>query len=126
MDARQYRELYLQSAHWKRVREKTLELNRHSCQICGSSERLEVHHITYVNLYRETSEDLACLCHECHDAVHKYMDNHRFYRKPIRNGIDHWDDIRRRKRDDHRIFEKAAFNRHKELKLYEQDFSEEV
>lgn len=43
------------------------------CQKCGSSERLETHHIRNFADYpelRETVSNGACLCRKCHKKFH--------------------------------------------------------
>lgn len=50
-----------------RVRERVLERDGHRCTRCGSSERLEVHHIVPVAKGGPTSlETCVTLCHGCH------------------------------------------------------------
>ena len=117
MTKQQYREVYLQSSHWKRTRERVLDINEHLCQICRSADCLEVHHITYNNLYRERRDDLVCLCHDCHEAIHKYIDAHRYYRKPIRRGKWRNYDLQNREWSDRYLFREAVRNRQKELGL---------
>lgn len=63
---------YLTSSDWQAVRELALLRARHKCQICGSNQRLDVHHNTYDNLgnEREHLEDLVVLCAEHHQVYH--------------------------------------------------------
>jgi 5-methylcytosine-specific restriction endonuclease McrA len=63
-------ELY-HTARWKELRKYKLSINP-SCQICGSTERLEVHH----NVPPKGSEELffdvnnlTVLCNKCHRMV---------------------------------------------------------
>jgi len=37
------------------------------CQICGSLEKLEIHHKKYTN----NKEDVILLCNKCHSKIHK-------------------------------------------------------
>ena len=69
----EYREIYLKSAHWKRIRDRVIAENDHKCEICGAVGPLEVHHKTYTTLWREHRSELACLCHDCHSLIHHYM-----------------------------------------------------
>jgi HNH endonuclease len=46
-----------------------LEKFNYTCEICGSKENLEAHHILPVKTNQELVEDVnngACLCHDCH------------------------------------------------------------
>lgn len=61
---------YLKSEHWKKRRARTLKQYGYKCAICGSREHLEVHHLTYKNIYHEKDEDLKCLCRGCHKKQH--------------------------------------------------------
>lgn len=60
---------YLLSPSWKRKREKRLIIDGYACVLCHSTDRLEVHHLTYKRLGHERNYDLRTLCHDCHDAV---------------------------------------------------------
>ena len=58
---------YIQSREWKRKAKAAKARADHRCQVCNSSDRLEVHHRTYINLGHENRNDLTVLCHDCHD-----------------------------------------------------------
>jgi len=60
---------YLRSAHWLTMRRVALDRAGHRCQVCGTVERLEVHHNTY-DPYHEAIYDLVVLCVECHARYH--------------------------------------------------------
>lgn len=60
-----YRTVYLKSNHWKELRKLKLSTNP-SCEDCGSSFRLEPHHLQYKNLYDVEVSDLKTLCRKCH------------------------------------------------------------
>ena len=60
--------LYLRSSAWQLRRAGVLRREQ-MCQLCQATERLEVHHVTYVNVGSEPIEDLRCLCHRCHKKV---------------------------------------------------------
>ena len=57
-----------------RVRRWTKEvLKRGKCEMCGSTERLEAHHIIKWVDYPKGRADIAngqCLCHKCHTNEH--------------------------------------------------------
>ena len=63
---------FLKTPYWKYISAARKTLS-YGCEICGSQERLEVHHPTYewhgyeLQHYRE----LTVLCHDCHEIYHK-------------------------------------------------------
>ena len=61
---------YLLSDEWAKLK---IDLYAHRgrwCQKCGSSTRLQIHHLHYRNIYKEEPEDLLILCRACHRAEH--------------------------------------------------------
>lgn len=64
-----YRE-YLRTPEWAEVRKAALELADHRCQVCSSTDRLQVHHRDYSNLPLESLADLTVLCDDCHGVFH--------------------------------------------------------
>jgi hypothetical protein len=65
-------ETYLKSDIWKLRRANVLIRDNHECQMCGRTNYLHVHHITYKNLGKEPLSDLVTLCSFCHKKVHDY------------------------------------------------------
>jgi len=63
-------EAYLQSDAWRAKRETAKARDGHRCTMCGSSERLVVHHLTYDRIFEEDLADLVTLCDDCHQSVH--------------------------------------------------------
>ena len=61
---------YLQTIHWRTVRKYALENARFCCQLCNSTERLEVHHKTYERIGNEDLSDVIVLCRACHAKFH--------------------------------------------------------
>lgn len=61
---------YIKSTVWYQKRLARLKKDNYTCQKCGDTEFLEVHHLTYDNLGDEPIEDLICLCRACHQAIH--------------------------------------------------------
>lgn len=62
-------------------REHVVERDGAKCVICGSSVRLEAHHIIPVSCdtdrkYMYSLSNGITLCHECHKMVHKNVRNH--------------------------------------------------
>ncbi len=62
---------YLMSDIWKSKREWFLDTYGRKCIRCGETTSLNVHHLTYKNVGNERSEDLICLCKNCHNKEHK-------------------------------------------------------
>jgi 5-methylcytosine-specific restriction endonuclease McrA len=62
---------YLKSPEWKTTRLRALRTWGDACQLCGSKERIEVHHRTYARLTKEKMEDLMVVCHSCHEKIHE-------------------------------------------------------
>ena len=71
-DRNEYRNEYLKSDHWIKLREEKLKLNS-SCQKCGNNSHVEPHHVNYKNLYDVTVDDLVSLCRKCHNKVHNEL-----------------------------------------------------
>lgn len=58
---------YLTPSIRKRIRARDDGL----CQLCGSSDKIEVHHLIPYGLYPVNDEDeLVCLCSRCHHMLH--------------------------------------------------------
>ena len=64
---------YIQSAAWRRKADSAKRRAGYKCQVCGSVERLEVHHNCYDRLGRERNTDIVCLCRRCHQAYHRII-----------------------------------------------------
>jgi 5-methylcytosine-specific restriction endonuclease McrA len=62
---------YLRSPWWQHISHVAKEAAQNRCQRCGGSERLEVHHKTYVRRGKEKLEDLEVLCWNCHRLEHR-------------------------------------------------------
>ena len=62
---------YYNTEHWKNKRKEVLS-KWVLCQRCCSKEKLNVHHGSYKNLYKEEwNEDLYLLCEKCHKEYHE-------------------------------------------------------
>lgn len=65
---------YLQSSDWYWKKLEARSEKEYKCFLCFStppSVILELHHVTYENIYNEPMEDLRWLCSDCHQKVHK-------------------------------------------------------
>lgn len=63
---------YLSSSKWQKVRQSVIKRDMEKCILCDSKEQLNVHHITYDNVYNEINhlDDLVTLCEKCHNDIH--------------------------------------------------------
>lgn len=61
---------YLKSDEWKAKRLEVLKRDNSKCQICSSSEQLDIHHKTYENFRNENLDDLQTVCRKCHKELH--------------------------------------------------------
>ena len=62
---------YLSSKEWKTKRIQVKDRDNYSCQICGSTKDLHVHHMSGYDLI--PNEPISCLitlCSVCHKAEH--------------------------------------------------------
>ena len=66
-------ERYISSGSWRRKADKRLEMDNHTCCVCGCPAT-EVHHLTYDNFRNEQMEDLVSLCHRCHMKAEELYD----------------------------------------------------
>jgi len=62
--------IYLLSEQWAIVKRIALAFFNNQCQLCGSKEKLNVHHKNYSKVGNETLEDVILLCNECHKTFH--------------------------------------------------------
>lgn len=62
---------YLQSDHWKAVKEKYYRAHKRECWVCGSTRQIDLHHRTYKRLGGEHLRDLVPLCREHHHQFHE-------------------------------------------------------
>jgi len=60
---------YLNTKHWKALRQKKIEEVGEACQRCGlvgNGNQTDVNHLNYRSLYDVTLDDLEVLCQPCH------------------------------------------------------------
>ncbi len=67
-----YKEYYLTSEHWTNLRREKLEATNYTCEQCGTSKNLQIHHLHYRSLWYESLEELKTLCKNCHEREHGY------------------------------------------------------
>ena len=62
---------YLSSKEWKLKRIQVKDRDNNSCQVCGSTSNLHVHHMSgYDQIPNEPIDCLITLCNGCHKAQH--------------------------------------------------------
>lgn len=66
---KQYQD-YLKSNEWAQLKIDLFNYRGRSCEICGVNYSLQVHHLTYENIFNEEPEDLIILCKKCHQKQH--------------------------------------------------------
>lgn len=73
-------EVYLRTKTWKEIRDNVLEQAKFICADCKhdfshSKSFLQAHHkdSQYPTLYRESTDDLECVCKNCHAKGHGYL-----------------------------------------------------
>jgi hypothetical protein len=69
-------EIYIASPQWEVRRQRARQLAANACQICKSTELLEVHHNSYEHLGNEFDHELVVLCHKCHLIHHENSCNY--------------------------------------------------
>lgn len=70
-DYKQNYKQYLETEHWKSIRESKLKETGYKCQLCSKTDaELHVHHNTYERIGDEDMNDLIVLCKDCHKKFH--------------------------------------------------------
>ncbi len=62
---------YLRTPEWQERRKRILQRDSYHCQVCFSTEHLNVHHRTYERRGNENDGDLTTLCQGCHQVFHE-------------------------------------------------------
>jgi len=65
---------YVQTAIWRKKRDRALRAARYRCQVCNRQKSrgiLHTHHRTYARLGHERPGDLTVLCQTCHELFHE-------------------------------------------------------
>lgn len=109
-------ENYLGSSHWNNI--KKIKLNKQKkCELCGSGERLHIHHKHYESMNNEDLDnDLKTVCNSCHSLLHK-MDTYNTDYIIILNDYL-LDKIKQLKINDFRIFINSFNNIEKNIEIY--------
>ena len=64
---------YLSSKTWANIKIELILHRGPFCQVCRKKKhplKLDVHHLTYENIFNENPEDLMLLCKVCHQVEH--------------------------------------------------------
>lgn len=64
---------YIHSADWRKTAEERMEMDHHTCRVCGG-RATDVHHLTYDHLGSEPMDDLVSLCRKCHNQAEEIYD----------------------------------------------------
>jgi 5-methylcytosine-specific restriction endonuclease McrA len=77
---------FLKTTFWQTVKQNALTKAKHRCQICNTTECLQVHHRTYANRGWEDlhPEELTVLCDGCHSKHHDKLANPKEADKPVK------------------------------------------
>ena len=69
---------YLASPEWKGRKERWFRSRPGCCcEVCGSSKKIILHHLTYARVGKERDSDLMPLCNGCHLKLHRYARSRR-------------------------------------------------
>lgn len=61
---------YLNTQQWKDKRLRVLNRDNYVCQACLINKSVDVHHLTYIRVFKEPLFDLVSVCKECHENIH--------------------------------------------------------
>jgi hypothetical protein len=70
IDFREMKTEYMESQAWQDKRQRVLKRDSHECQLCYSTDNLEVHHTKYDRVPYEPIDHLILLCRSCHQKEH--------------------------------------------------------
>lgn len=63
--------LYIKSEWWTKRKNQYFKRYGRRCEVCGSTEKIQLHHKLYGKYYHELDRDLVALCFFHHDQLHK-------------------------------------------------------
>ena len=84
---------FLRSYEWKEIRVKALNRDNNECCLCGSHERLNVHHIGYRKFFKQHQlemNNLVTVCTKCHWKIHKSIGNFLLMKYLMENRPEQW------------------------------------
>ena len=77
---------FLKTTYWKGISIFVKERAGKACELCGATKKLATHHLHYLNHGDEIhhTEDLQCLCKDCHQKTHGIIqDDTEKKRRPL-------------------------------------------
>lgn len=75
----------LKTIEWKKRRIEIFTRDKYTCQKCGDTKRLQVHHKKYMNgkmAWESFDNHLITLCRSCHEKVHNISPDGKKIPKP--------------------------------------------
>ena len=64
---------YLKSKEWQLIRRKAYKRpHLKKCYVCGSTDKLELHHRSYNTIGTTDLRNVRAVCRTCHQAIHDY------------------------------------------------------
>lgn len=65
---------YMSSPQWAEKKRQRMAIDGGRCQMCGTTENLQIHHFGYKNFTTENPwVDLVTVCENCHKNIHVLM-----------------------------------------------------
>ena len=71
------KQAHMQSTYWYKLKQQKLASANHRCEKCDSTESLELHHLTYSDLGKESQSSVVVLCRSCHQYQHDHYGDDR-------------------------------------------------
>lgn len=68
---KKYHKYLKESPEWANIKHELYTSRGRKCEVCLSTVKLQIHHKTYKNIFKEEPTDLVILCEKCHMKVHK-------------------------------------------------------
>lgn len=82
-------EAYIQTDKFDiEIRQPVFKRDGYKCVVCGNTENLQPHHLTYRNIYHESLDDLITLCNRCHSIYHAIEKRREAIEEMYRNAHD--------------------------------------
>lgn len=79
---------YLKSEHWRLFKLRILALRGAACEICRSTNDIQLHHLTYERRGAELDSDVVLACKDCHARYHdKQTDEELYWEHVVNYGV---------------------------------------
>jgi hypothetical protein len=66
---------FLESDDWRNFSADFKRRRENVCELCGSHQNLQTHHMSYGDLFDE--DNLICLCKNCHQCTHRALEKYK-------------------------------------------------